>query len=99
MSANRKVTRVYFREAAYVGSTAVESVPPVEVRSSPKALEWSCEELPSGDVLVTHRTMVKGNNGALRHVDCRSRIPAANIRSIGYEEEDVVALKVAGAAK
>jgi hypothetical protein len=87
----KKVTRVYFREAAYIGSYAAESIPPVEQKSSPKAADWSVEELPNGDVLVRHRTFVRGGvNGALKHVVCNSRVPAANVRSVSYEDEDIV---------
>lgn len=75
-----KIRKVHFREAAYIGNTAEQAIPPLSDSSNPELLKrWVIDEQANGDVNVAFT-----DPGGMVH---RSRIPAANVRDIQYEPE------------
>lgn len=76
---DRKIVKVHFREAAYIGNIAEQSIPPLSDNTPEMLKRWVIDELADGSVCVAWT-----DRGGMVH---RSKIPAANVRDIQYEPE------------
>lgn len=74
------VSRVYFKEAAYVGTESYQSLPPVSDNKEPRRSAWTFTEKDSG-VAVEYRHTNGHTYGAF--------VPWANIKGVVYFEAPV----------
>jgi hypothetical protein len=97
---SRKVAKIHVREAVYVGPTEpYESIPPLEDILHGRAGNWTLVE-KHGDVYVTHCNPAAVNfevdpvtkqYKAPHGLKSTTRIPAANLRDVQYEDEPLPA--------